>query len=290
MAVRSNEEKPARRPADVCAELDIQPYVLKFWEAEFPQLGKRIGAKRNYGPVEVEITKEIRRLIEEEGLSLQDARAALERQFPEKEPPALPFERTPAEPREPDPRDDEQARALDAAVAEKTLLEQKLTMSGKTLERARAEVERLKSELAAARDEAEAARMEIAAGREELETARGEAAASREEAESARREADEREASCAEGGPELGEAQRRLDAALADVAAARGELVEAGARIHELEREVERLKPLENGRKSDAAKELAEAEARIEELDLALARAREEQADAVAGLRAEVET
>ncbi len=82
MSVRRNDaEKPVRRPAEVCAELDIQPYVLKFWEGEFPLLGRRIGPKRNYGPVEFEITREIRRLLEEEGLSLADARTSVDRLF-----------------------------------------------------------------------------------------------------------------------------------------------------------------------------------------------------------------
>ncbi len=102
---RTEADKPLRRPADVCAELDIQPYVLKFWEGEFPQLARRIGPKRTYGPDEIAITREIRRLLEDEGLSLPDARQQLERAFPGEVgasanpagaiPAALPFE-TPA--------------------------------------------------------------------------------------------------------------------------------------------------------------------------------------------------
>lgn len=78
-------DKHLRRPAEVCVELDIQPYVLKFWESEFPQLGRRVGAKRNYGRKEVAFVKELRRLLEEDGLSLSDARAALAQAFPDLE-------------------------------------------------------------------------------------------------------------------------------------------------------------------------------------------------------------
>lgn len=66
--------KAVRRSTEVCQELDIQPYVLKFWEAEFPQLSRRIGPKRLYGPEDFRIAQSIKRLLQDDGLTLAEAR------------------------------------------------------------------------------------------------------------------------------------------------------------------------------------------------------------------------
>lgn len=72
---RSEEAaKAVRRSTEVCQELDIQPYVLKFWEAEFPQLSRRIGPKRLYGPEDFRIAQSIKRLLQDDGLTLAEAR------------------------------------------------------------------------------------------------------------------------------------------------------------------------------------------------------------------------
>jgi hypothetical protein len=73
--------KTQLKPSEVCARFDVQPYVLKFWEGEFPQLGRRLGPKRLYGPREIEIVEAIHQLVEEQGLNLGEARDALTERF-----------------------------------------------------------------------------------------------------------------------------------------------------------------------------------------------------------------
>ncbi|UCF67974.1 MAG: MerR family transcriptional regulator [Acidobacteriota bacterium] len=70
------------RAAQVCAQLQIQPYVLKFWESEFPQLGERLDDKRLYGPRELEIARAIHQLVEVEQRTLAQARTQLAEKFP----------------------------------------------------------------------------------------------------------------------------------------------------------------------------------------------------------------
>ena len=84
MTTGPTRSSPGRlRPKEVCSQLGIQPYVLKFWENEFPQLGKRVGSKRLYGDEELAILAEIQRLVDAERLNLAQARDVLEHLFPE---------------------------------------------------------------------------------------------------------------------------------------------------------------------------------------------------------------
>lgn len=83
MTHSASESGPSiMRPADVCAQLEIQPYVLKFWEGEFPQLGRRVGSKRQYDPQALEVAREICRMVQEESLTLAEARQFLEEKYP----------------------------------------------------------------------------------------------------------------------------------------------------------------------------------------------------------------
>jgi len=70
------------KAADICKELGIQSYVLKFWESEFPQLGKRLDEKRVYDAEAVEIAREIHRLIDLERCSLVEARRTIDDSHP----------------------------------------------------------------------------------------------------------------------------------------------------------------------------------------------------------------
>jgi chromosome segregation ATPase len=76
-AANQESTKTVRRPNEVCQSLDIQPYVLKFWEAEFSELGRRVGPKRLYGTLEFELAVTIKRLLQEESLTIAEAREAL---------------------------------------------------------------------------------------------------------------------------------------------------------------------------------------------------------------------
>jgi DNA-binding transcriptional MerR regulator len=68
------------RAAEVCDLVKVQPYVLRSWEAEFPELGvaKSVGAPRVYRRVDVEQVLRIKHLLLVEGLTLAGARRKLE--------------------------------------------------------------------------------------------------------------------------------------------------------------------------------------------------------------------
>jgi DNA-binding transcriptional MerR regulator len=72
--------KPERlKAADVCQIAQVQPYVLRTWEAEFPDLGKSTaGGPRLYSRADVERVLQIRALVYGEGLTLSGARRRLE--------------------------------------------------------------------------------------------------------------------------------------------------------------------------------------------------------------------
>ncbi len=89
---RADSEPELVRPADVCARLDIQPYILKFWESEFPLLGRRVGPKRLYDGPAFEMVREIRRLVLDERHSLAEARATLDVRFASEAAPAAALE------------------------------------------------------------------------------------------------------------------------------------------------------------------------------------------------------
>jgi DNA-binding transcriptional MerR regulator len=67
------------RAAEVCQIAGIQPYVLRTWEAEFPDLGvvAREGGPRVYRRADVERVLAIKRLVFQEGLTLAGARRRL---------------------------------------------------------------------------------------------------------------------------------------------------------------------------------------------------------------------
>jgi DNA-binding transcriptional MerR regulator len=64
---------------EVCSLTDTQPYVLRFWESEFPQLApdKSRTGQRVYRPRDVELILEIKKLLYEEGYTIAGARKKL---------------------------------------------------------------------------------------------------------------------------------------------------------------------------------------------------------------------
>jgi DNA-binding transcriptional MerR regulator len=67
------------KAAEVCELVKVQPYVLRSWEAEFPDLGvsKAAGAPRVYRREDVERVMLIKHLLLVEGLTLAGARRRL---------------------------------------------------------------------------------------------------------------------------------------------------------------------------------------------------------------------
>src|SRR3954451_1502403 len=68
------------KAAEVCDLAKVQPYVLRSWEAEFPELGvaKAAGAARVYRRTDVEQVLRIKHLLLVEGLTLAGVRRKLE--------------------------------------------------------------------------------------------------------------------------------------------------------------------------------------------------------------------
>ncbi len=60
--------------------LDLKPYVLRFWEGEFPELApiRTDTGQRLYTEEHMEIIREIKRLLYDEGLTIEGARKRLE--------------------------------------------------------------------------------------------------------------------------------------------------------------------------------------------------------------------
>lgn len=67
------------RIGDVSELLGVEPYVLRFWETEFPMLQpkKSKTGHREYKRKDVELLLEIKRLLYDEGFTISGARKAL---------------------------------------------------------------------------------------------------------------------------------------------------------------------------------------------------------------------
>ncbi len=80
------------KASEVCEIAQVQPYVLRSWEHEFPTLGVARGAsgQRVYRRGDVERVLRIKQLVFGEGLTLSGARRRLEGDGPAVEDTALP--------------------------------------------------------------------------------------------------------------------------------------------------------------------------------------------------------
>ena len=72
--------RPLFKASEVCELVKVQPYVLRSWEAEFPELGvsKSAGGPRVYRRGDVEQVLRIKHLLLVEGLTLAGARRKME--------------------------------------------------------------------------------------------------------------------------------------------------------------------------------------------------------------------
>lgn len=70
---------------EACKKLDIQPYVLRYWETEFPFLSpdKSKSGQRAYGEREIEIIARIKELLYDEGYTIAGAKKRLETELEE---------------------------------------------------------------------------------------------------------------------------------------------------------------------------------------------------------------
>ena len=65
---------------EACRKLEIQPYVLRYWETEFPALSpeKSRSGQRTYGESDIRIIGRIKELLYEEGYTIAGAKKKLE--------------------------------------------------------------------------------------------------------------------------------------------------------------------------------------------------------------------
>ncbi|MEM1202917.1 MAG: MerR family transcriptional regulator [Acidobacteriota bacterium] len=70
---------------EACKILDIQPYVLRYWETEFPFLNpsKSKSGQRVYSKRELDIIRRIKELLYEEGYTIAGAKKKLEAEIAE---------------------------------------------------------------------------------------------------------------------------------------------------------------------------------------------------------------
>jgi DNA-binding transcriptional MerR regulator len=73
-------EAEVYRPAEACRIAEVAPYVLRYWETEFPALseGKDRGATKLYTARDVKIISRIRELLYDEGFTVAGAKKRLE--------------------------------------------------------------------------------------------------------------------------------------------------------------------------------------------------------------------
>src|ERR1700726_3451618 len=65
---------------EACKALGIQPYVLRYWETEFPPLSpsKSRSGQRVYSEKELEVIRRIKQLLYDEGYTIAGAKKKLE--------------------------------------------------------------------------------------------------------------------------------------------------------------------------------------------------------------------
>src|SRR5688572_32944654 len=87
MARAAAEEEKLYKIGEVCKVADLQPYVLRYWETEFPQLSpnKSGGGQRLYTRRELDIILRIKELLYREGFTIAGAKKKLETEMVEGE-------------------------------------------------------------------------------------------------------------------------------------------------------------------------------------------------------------
>ncbi|HEV7919278.1 MAG TPA: MerR family transcriptional regulator [Thermoanaerobaculia bacterium] len=85
-------EEKLYKIGEVCRMADVQPYVLRYWETEFPPLApnKSGGGQRLYTKREIDIILRIKQLLYSEGFTIAGAKKKLEAEMSDTSPPSAP--------------------------------------------------------------------------------------------------------------------------------------------------------------------------------------------------------
>ena len=78
--IRTMSEERLYKIGEVCKMADVQPYVLRYWETEFPALtpNKSGGGQRLYTQHEIDIIMRIKQLLYSEGFTIAGAKKKLD--------------------------------------------------------------------------------------------------------------------------------------------------------------------------------------------------------------------
>ena len=116
-ATQNFPEKPYYRVNEVCQLTDTQPYVLRFWESEFPQLSpeRKAGGAAVYKKNDVELIFRIKSLLYEEEYTIAGARQVLSKERPR--PARKPARKAQATPQAPAEAAQPRQLELDATLA-----------------------------------------------------------------------------------------------------------------------------------------------------------------------------
>src|SRR5437870_12483782 len=76
----SDDEGRLYKIGEVCKIADVQPYVLRYWETEFPSLApnKSGGGQRLYNRREIDVILRIKQLLYSEGFTIAGAKKKLD--------------------------------------------------------------------------------------------------------------------------------------------------------------------------------------------------------------------
>jgi len=105
LAPSAGGAEPRYKIGDVCRIADVQPYVLRYWESEFPSLApdRTVTGPRTYTLRELRVIEQIKKLLYDEGYTIAGAKKKLESELGGKTAEVLPPEppkAAPAGPRE----------------------------------------------------------------------------------------------------------------------------------------------------------------------------------------------
>ena len=80
--VRIPENRRYFRIGEASRIVGVEPYVLRYWESEFPQLrpGRADSRQRTYQKKDLETLLEIKRLLYEERMTIEGARLRLKKE------------------------------------------------------------------------------------------------------------------------------------------------------------------------------------------------------------------
>jgi len=232
--------KPHYKLGEVCEIADTQPYVLRFWESEFPQLRPR--KSRSGHPIytrdDIDLVLRIKRLLHEQEYTLADARTRLDEELQSGTPvdapaPPPPRPQPPAEP----PADEGMETELEAT-------RRRLAEMRDRYDAACEEIRRLKDEIGASgtvlderdalRREAEALRERVAdleRGQRDVDRSRGVQREHDQERKQLRARVDELAGTLEETAAERDRARERAEAAEADVDRLNAELADRNAAL-----------------------------------------------------------